>query len=153
MKKILLAGLFIMLSNVSFAQKTEEIKMFPQPDNNQNQKVIFLDEMKNEEDYMVEIMICKKTMTDGCNNYFLLGTLETKDLKGWGYNYYEFNTNGESIMTLMGCLNPKPEEKIVYAESLKVRYNSRLPIVIYTPKEYEVNYRIWKAESEIHQAR
>ena len=31
----------------------------------------------------------------------------------------------------------------VMGQSMTIRYNSRLPIVIYAPEGYEVAYRIW----------
>lgn len=150
MKKLAFFSILSFSSITSFAQMKEDIKMFPKAEKEQNQKVIRLDPKENEQDYMVEIMIGKKTMTDGCNNYFLMGKLEDKNLDGWGYNYYEFETKGDIASTLMGCLNAKGVEKVVYAQSEKVRYNSRLPIVIYTPKGYEVNYRIWSASEKVY---
>lgn len=33
-----------------------------------------------------------------------------------------------------------------------LRYNSKLPIVVYTPENVEVKYRIWKAEDKIQDA-
>ena len=149
MKKLLFVGILSIISTQTFAQMKEDIKMFPKAEKEQNQKVIRLEPKENEEDYMVEIMVGKKTMTDGCNNYFLMGKLEDKNLDGWGYNYYEFETKGVIASTLMGCINAQGVEKVVYAQSEKVRYNSRLPIVIYTPKGYEVNYRIWSASEKV----
>jgi ecotin len=32
-------------------------------------------------------------------------------------------------------------------EPFLIRYNSRLPIVVYVPKDVEVRYRIWSADS------
>ena len=146
-------GILAFISTQTFAQNSEDITMFPKPETNKVQKVIQLNPLENEDDLMVEVMIGKKTMTDGCNNYFLLGQLEEKNLEGWGYNYYDFVSDGNIASTLMGCLNARGEEKVVYSESKKLRYNSRLPIVIYTPKDVEVNYRIWKADSTIHQVK
>ena len=31
-----------------------------------------------------------------------------------------------------------------------LRYNSKLPIVVYTPDNVDVKYRIWKAEEKIN---
>lgn len=146
-------GIVALVSTQTFAQSSEDINMFPKPEANKVQKVIQLNPLENEEDFMVEVMIGKKTMTDGCNNYFLIGKLEEKNLEGWGYNYYNFESEGNIASTLMGCFNTKGEEKVVYAETKKVRYNSRLPIVIYAPKDVEVNYRIWKADTTIHQVK
>lgn len=153
MKKIILLGLFSILTTPIFAQsKNNDIKMFPKAEADQQQKAIRLEPKENEHDYMVEIMIGQKTLTDGCNNYFLMGEIKEQNLDGWGYNYYNFETKGDIASTLMGCINAKSTEKVVYAPSTKVRYNSRLPIVIYTPKGYEVNYRIWSASSVINTA-
>ena len=152
MKKLVVFSLFAIASVQSFAQTKEDIKMFPKAEKDENQKVIRLDPKENEEDYMVEILIGKKITTDGCNNYFLSGKLEENNLDGWGYNYYNFETDGNIASTLMGCMNAKSVEKVVYASSEKVRYNSKLPIVIYAPKGYEVNYKIWSAATEIKSA-
>ncbi len=32
------------------------------------------------------------------------------------------------------------------------RYNSKLPIVVYTPDNVDVKYRVWKAEEKIDNA-
>lgn len=34
-----------------------------------------------------------------------------------------------------------------------LRYNSKLPIVIYAPKDMEVKYRIWKADSKFQNSK
>ena len=41
---------------------------------------------------------------------------------------------------------------LVTAAPLHVRYNSRLPIVVYAPSGYEVRYRIWSASETTHKA-
>lgn len=153
MKKYFTFALLSFVSISTFAQTKEDIKMFPNAEENYIQKVIRLEPKDDENNYMVEIMIGKKTITDSCNNYFLIGKLEEKNLEGWGYNYYNFTSTGDVASTLKGCMNSKSIEKIVYAENQKVRYNSRLPIIIYTPKGYEVNYRIWSASDGINTAK
>ncbi len=37
-------------------------------------------------------------------------------------------------------------------DGFKLRYNSKLPIVLYVPKDVEVRYRIWSASSRIEKA-
>ena len=41
----------------------------------------------------------------------------------------------------------KKVEAFVGGAPLKIRYNSRLPVVVYAPEGVEVRYRIWSAEA------
>lgn len=50
----------------------------------------------------------------------------------------------------MGCSDNKSVEKIVHAKSIQTRYNSKLPIVVYVPKSYTLEYRIWKADEKLN---
>ena len=36
-------------------------------------------------------------------------------------------------------------DKFIGGQPLKIRYNSRVPIVIYTHEGFEMRYRVWKA--------
>ena len=48
--------------------------------------------------------------------------------------------------TLMAAPEGAPKVKaFVTAAPLQIRYNSRLPIVVYVPEGYEIRYRIWQA--------
>ena len=67
-------------------------------------------------------------------------------------DYYNFTTNGNVASTNMGCLNAKPENKFVSSQPLLLDYNSNLPIVIYTPKGYSVQYKIFTADNTTYQA-
>lgn len=56
---------------------------------------------------------------------------------------------------MMACPDGKKEQKFVTAylgDAGMVRYNSKLPIVVYTPANVEVKYRIWKAEDKVQDA-
>ncbi|HDG1126883.1 TPA: hypothetical protein PCZ26_000645, partial [Klebsiella aerogenes] len=57
--------------------------------------------------------------------------------------------------SMMACPDGKKEKKFVTAglgDTGLLRYNSKLPIVVYTPANVEVKYRIWKAEETIGNA-
>lgn len=41
----------------------------------------------------------------------------------------------------------------VIGDGFVLRYNSKLPIVIYAPKDVEVRYRLWSAADKVQQAR
>jgi ecotin len=46
---------------------------------------------------------------------------------------------------------PKVDRFIMLGgEPYFIRYNSRLPIVVYVPEGVEVRYRIWKAGAEVN---
>ena len=122
------------------------LKPFPAATDSLVRYVIKLEEKADEFAYKVELIPGKVMLVD-CNRHGLNGKIEEKDLEGWGYNYYVFSSNGQVFSTQMMCFDPK-EEKFVSSQSLIVRYNSKLPIVIYAPKGYEIRYRIWEAGEE-----
>ncbi|VEB56920.1 ecotin [Salmonella enterica subsp. enterica] len=57
---------------------------------------------------------------------------------------------------MMACPEGKKEQKFVTAwlgEDGMLRYNSKLPIVVYTPANVDVKYRIWKADANVQKRR
>ncbi len=81
-----------------------------------------------------------------------MGEMKTQDLQGWGYNYYEVESKGETAGTLMGCLDKKQTKKFVTLKPEIVRYNSKLPLVFYVPKDIEVRYRILRPDAAMKKA-
>lgn len=144
--------LALFIAMVSFAQKNSktDYSMYPKAKKGYEQKIITLETLPDEDNYKVEIFAGKKTMVDSCNNFFLTGGFEQKTVDGWGYDYYDFESNGNVGGTLMGCFDNKSVEKIVHAQSLQTRYNSKLPIIVYLPKGYTLEYRIWKADEKLN---
>ena len=138
-----------------FAQKNtnlaKEIEMFPAPKHGFKQVFIKVPTKKNENNYKVEILVGKTEMVD-CNRHFMGGTIEEKNLDGWGYTYYVAETNGNVGSTMMACPDGKLTKQFIHLESMTVNYNSRLPIVIYVPEGLEVNYKIWSAGKKVKSA-
>lgn len=122
------------------------LEAFPAAEAGMVRHVIQLKKQKDESMFKIEIVPGKNMLVD-CNHHTLMGKLEEKDLQGWGYNYYVFSSDGQTRSTLMACNKPK-ENKFVNAQTLTVRYNSRLPIVIYAPEGYEIQYRVWSADKK-----
>lgn len=89
---------------------------------------------------------------DTCNKHGLQGTIEEKDLKGWGYSYYMFKSDGHVVSTQMACLDNKTVNQFISAQPEMVGYNGKLPIVICVPEEYDVQFKIYKAGEDIYQA-
>lgn len=105
--------------------------------------LIDLPQKSNENGYEVELLTGKVGSFD-CNRQMINGTYETKTVAGFGYDYYVFNSDGVIGSTQMACLDDVKTEKFV-SQSLKVGYNSKLPLVIFAPKGFEVRYNIWEA--------
>lgn len=125
----------------------KELANFPEAKPGMVRYVIFLDKKSDEDLYKVEL-IPGKIMKVDCNKHTLMGRTEEKELEGWGYNFYEFSSEGKTVSTLMACPQVVNKEKFISSESTIVRYNSNLPIVIYAPKGYVIKYKIWEAGKE-----
>lgn len=113
--------------------------------------VITLPAEKNEDLFKVELLVGKSMMLDAGNRYFFGGRLERETVKGWGYDYFILKSLGPMAGTLMAINpdTPKVERFITLGgEPQLLRYNSRLPLVIYVPKGVDVRYRVWRGDQK-----
>ena len=124
----------------------EALQPFPAARADQTRWVIQLPPQAREADWRVELIPGQQMQVD-CNRHRLIGQLQPQTVQGWGYDYYELQTQGRVMSTLMGCPEGSKRSAFVSAESLTLPYNSRLPIVIYTGKDYQVQYRLWQAQA------
>ena len=124
----------------------EALQPFPAARADQIRWVIQLPPQAREADWRVELIPGQQMQVD-CNRHRLIGQLQTQTVQGWGYDYYELQTQGRVMSTLMGCPEGSKRSAFVSAESLMLPYNSRLPMVIYTGKAYQVQYRLWQAQA------
>ena len=146
---------FMMFSFSTFSAEHPELKAFPQAEEGMQRFVITLPhkERGEEDAFMVELVVGKEMLTDGVNIYRLGNTLERHTLQGWGYSYYQATGEMPAISTMMAGPEGAPKiKKFVTAAPIKIQYNSRLPIVIYVPKNYEVRYRVWEAPDSFDKA-
>ena len=135
-------------------QPLEKVAPYPKADKGMKRQVIQLPAQQDEANFKVELLI-GKTLEVDCNQHRLGGQLESKTLEGWGYDYYVFDKVTSPVSTMMACPDGKKEKKFVTAylgDNSLLRYNSKLPIVIYTPDNVEVKYRVWKADENVGQA-
>jgi ecotin len=138
-----------------FGAEHPELKAFPPAKDGMERFVIVLQhkERGEEDDFQVEIIVGKEMLTDGVNRVRLGNTIEPRPLPGWGYTYYEVIGSSASMSTMMAPPPGAPMVKtFVTGTPLLVRYNSRLPIVVYVPTGYEVRYRIWLAPGTAEKA-
>ena len=143
----LLMIVLAVLSIPAFSAEHPELKAFPVAKDGMERYVIVLPhkERGEEDSFKVEIIVGKEMLTDGVNLVRLANTINERPLEGWGYTYYEVTGSSQVISTMMAPPEGSPMvKKFVTASPLQIRYNSRLPIVVYVPKGYEVRYRIWK---------
>lgn len=147
---VLLSG----LSTLASAAKLEDIAPYPKAETGFTRQVIHLAPQTREDSYQVEIL-AGKTLAVDCNHQRLGGTLEEKNLEGWGYPFYRLEKVSGPMSTLMACPDGKSKQDFVpvVGEGFRLRYNSKLPIVVYVPKDVEVRYRIWSASDKVEKAR
>jgi hypothetical protein len=81
------------------------------------------------------------------------GQLSELNLDGWGYTYFKVESDGAISSTKMACLDSKLERKFITLTPQLVRYNSKLPIVVYVPENFSVKYKIFKASDALLDAK
>lgn len=129
-------------------EAVKNLKPYPATLDSLERHVIYLEPKADEGLFGIEL-IAGKTMKVDCNRHRLIGTFSEETLQGWGYNYYVFETDNQVASTMMMCPDGVKTDKFISGETIYVRYNSRLPIVVYLPKGIELKYRIWTAGEEL----
>lgn len=156
-KKTTLLHLVVLIaSTFAFGQEENyeslEIEMFPKAETGFKQVYIQVPIVENEENYKIELHIGKETSVD-CNQHFMNGQLSEQNLEGWGYTYFKVESDGAISSTKMACLDSKLERKFITLTPQLVRYNSKLPIVVYVPENFSVKYKIFKASDALLDAK
>ena len=127
----------------------DNMKAFPPAEDGMKRHVIHLPKAENEDSMKVELIIGKTVSTDSVNRYCFGGDIKTVNIEGWGYQRYVVEKLGPMAGTLMAPpADAKNVERFVTlgGDPFLIRYNSRLPVVVYVPRDAEVRYRIWRAE-------
>lgn len=144
MKKI--ATLLLLAATVS--TQADNMKAFPLAEPHMARHVIQLPSVENEDDLKVQLQVGKTVEIDPVNTHFFAGQIQALDIPGWGFTRYVVEDIGPMAGTLMAP--PSAAAKVQRFISLGgdpylIRYNSRLPIVVYVPEGAEVRYRLWQA--------
>ncbi len=133
------------------AQRTaaDELAAFPATMPGQVRRVIMLQPQPNEDALKVGIIIGTTMMVD-CNHHVFGSRMAKRTVQGWGYEYFVVTTVNAPASTLMACPpNSQSRRFVRSADEPFLRYNSRLPIVIFAPADVEVRYRVWRAGPEV----
>jgi ecotin len=148
MKKMYSLIAVFLLSSVLPVHATDHMKAFPPAVQGEVRYVLQLPTQDNESALKVELIVGKTVEVDEKNHYFFGGTIEKETIQGWGFPRYIVSQLGPMAGTLMATdpNAPKVARFITLGgDSHLIRYNSRLPIVVYAPEGVEVRYRIWTA--------
>ena len=151
MKNIpLLTGL-LSLSAILSAPAADDMKAFAPAEKGMVRYVLQLPKQDDESAFKVELIVGKTVRVDAGNRYFFGGKIEAEVIPGWGYTRYLVRELGSMAGTLMAVDPDAPKVArfvAVGGEPYLIRYNSRLPVVVYVPEGVEVRYRVWSAEPE-----
>ena len=130
----------------------DNMKAFPPPEKGMARYVLQLPKQADESDFKLELIVGKTVLLDEHNRYFFSGKIQQETIKGWGFPRYNVSQLGPMAGTQMAVdpNAPKVNRFITLGgEPYLIRYNSRLPVVVYALEGVEVRYRIWKAEPEM----
>lgn len=144
--------LLAFISAVISAQAADIMKAFPPAEAGMVRYILLLPKLEDESTARVELIVGKTVQVDETNTYFFGGKIEKETIKGWGYTRYLVKKIGPMAGTLMGVdpNAPRVERFITLGgEPYLIRYNSRMPVVVYLPEGVEVRYRIWTAGAEM----
>jgi ecotin len=136
---------------LALAAADPNMKAFPPAEAGMVRHVIALPAQPDEAALKVELVIGQTVKTDAANRYFFGGKLQTETIQGWGFERYILRQLGPMAGTLMAVdpNAPKVDRFVTLGgEPQLLRYNSRLPLVVYVPAGVEVRYRVWRADPE-----
>ena len=117
-----------------------ELKAFPTQLAGHQRHVIELPALPDEDAHKLEL-IGGKAMTVDCNSRGMDGRFEARDVPGWGYSYWVLQSQGQVHSTMMMCPPGSAKPGFVQAEPLLVRYNSKLPVVVFVPEGMQLRWR------------
>lgn len=134
------------------SQAVDDMKAFPPAEEGMVRYVIQLPKQADESAFKVELIVGKLVQLAEGNRYFFGGKVEEETIKGWGFTRYKVSKLGPMAGTLMAVDPNAPKVArfiTIGGDPYIIRYNSRLPTVVYVPEGVEVRYRIWTAGAEV----
>ena len=139
------------LLTVMSAHAADILEAFPAAEKGMVRYVLQLPQQDDESIFKLELIVGKIVEVDEKNKYFFGGNIEKVTITGWGYPRYTVRKIGPMGGTLMAVDPDAPKVArfiSLSGEPYIIRYNSRLPVVVYVPEDVEVRYRLWTTEAE-----
>ena len=122
----------------------QELKAFPATLKGHQRHVIELPALPDEADRQIEL-IGTKAMTVDCNTRGMDGRFDERDVKGWGYTYWVLQSRGQVMTTMMACPPGSQRPGVAQTQGTLLRYNSKLPVVVFVPDGMGLRWRVWQA--------
>ena len=151
MKHFAIVTLLAFIASLLSLKASDELAAFPPTEKGMVRHVLRLPKKDDEDAFKIELIVGKTVKVDAENRYFFSGKIEEQNIQGWGYVCYRISELGPMAGTLMAVDPAAPKEDRFVAlggEPYLVRYNSRLPLVVYAPEGVTVRYRLWSASAE-----
>lgn len=152
MTKTFATVLLLFLLSITTSHAADNLKAFPPADEGMVRHVLQLPKQADESALKVELLVGKTVELDERNRYFFGGKIEAETIQGWGYTLYRLRALGPMAGTRM-AVDPDAPKVVRFitlaGEPYLIRYNSRLPLVVYVPAGVEVRYRVWSAGADI----
>lgn len=153
MSRLVLLFPFLMIAACAVAMPEHDLEPWPPAGDGETRYVIRLPALEDESGRRVELRIGKDLEID-CNRHWFAGKLERDVVAGWAYPLYRLVGVTGPASTKMAC--PGEEKRVAFiAVNLDdpfVRYNSKLPMVVYVPEGFTVRYRVWSADNVMQEA-
>ncbi len=150
-KSFLTLSILILGSFAMAQQPQDNMKAYPPAADGMKRVVVYLESKEEEDDYRIELMVGKTVEVDAANRFFFSGTLEEETIEGWGFPKYIVKQIGPMAGTRIGVDPDAPKIKRFVklgGEPKLLRYNSKLPVVVYVPKDAEVKLKVWVASPQ-----
>lgn len=143
--------ILLLMCGVTAGLAADNMTAFPPADQGMVRYVLQLPQQPDESSLKVELIVGREVLVDEKNRYFFGGKIEEETIEGWGFPRYIVSRLGAMAGTLM-AIDPNAPKVARFislgGEPYLIRYNSRLPVVVYLPAGVEVHYRIWTAGAE-----
>ena len=134
------------------ANASDDLTAFPPPAPGMVRYVLRLPPLADETTAKLELVAGRTVKVDTRNRYFFVGSpIKAETIEGWGFTRYVAGPLGPMGGTLMAVEPNAPKvDRFVPmgGEPYLIRYNSRLPVVVYASADVEIRYRVWTAGTE-----
>ncbi|MFM8326826.1 MAG: ecotin family protein, partial [Pirellulaceae bacterium] len=148
---LMLIGVIAMAVSGHSDESKENMKAYPPAGEGVRRFVLHLPPSQDEDEMKVELQVGRVVEVDSANRYFFASGIEEVSIEGWGFPKYVVEQLGPMAGTRV-AVDPSAPKKPTFVrqggDPYLIRYNSRLPVVVYVPVDAQVRYRIWKADGE-----